>query len=320
MLHLDYSRNEGDWIPNIYGGNENLEAMAFLGQLNVLCHGQCPGAIVVAEESTAWPQVTRPTWVGGLGFSMKWNMGWMHDTLDYISKDPIFRQYHHNQLTFGMMYAFTENFQLPFSHDEVVHGKGSMIGKMPGDDWQKFANLRLLYTYLYTYPGSKLLFMGCEFGQWSEWAHGRSLDWHLLNEGSGETNPHIGLQTLVKDLNKLYTTLPSLYERGFQHDGFEWVDCHDSTQSVISYLRKSSTGFTLVVLNFTPTLRENYRLGVPVAGRYHEIFNSDSAYYAGSNKGNPSEIPTEPVSWMGHAQSMQLTLPPLGASLLKCDY
>jgi 1,4-alpha-glucan branching enzyme len=310
MLHLDYSRNHGEWIPNIYGGNENLEAMAFLSQLNVLC------AIVVAEESTAWPQVTRPTWVGGLGFSMKWNMGWMHDTLEYISKDPIFRQYHHNQLTFGMVYAFTENFQLPFSHDEVVHGKGSMVGKMPGDDWQKFANLRLLYTYLYTYPGSKLLFMGCEFGQWGEWAHGRSLDWHLLGEGEY----HSGLQTLVKDLNQLYTTLPSLYERGFQHDGFEWVDCHDSTQSVISYLRKGSTGFTLVILNFTPTLRENYRLGVPVAGKYHEIFNSDSAYYAGSNKGNPSAIPTEPVSWMGHAQSMQLTLPPLGAILLKCDY
>jgi 1,4-alpha-glucan branching enzyme len=316
MLHLDYSRNHGEWIPNIYGGNENLEAMAFLSQLNVLCHGQCPGAIVVAEESTAWPQVTRPTWVGGLGFSMKWNMGWMHDTLEYISKDPIFRQYHHDQLTFGMMYAFTENFQLPFSHDEVVHGKGSMIGKMPGDDWQKFANLRLLYTYLYTYPGSKLLFMGCEFGQWSEWAHGRSLDWHLLSEGQY----HSGLQTLVKDLNKLYTTLPSLYERGFQHDGFEWVDCHDSTQSVISYLRKGSTGFTLVILNFTPTLRENYRLGVPVAGKYHEIFNSDSEYYAGSNKGNSNEIPTEQIGWMGHAQSIQLTLPPLGAILLKCDY
>lgn len=320
MLHLDYSRNHGEWIPNIYGGNENLEAMAFLSQLNVLCHGQCPGAIVVAEESTAWPQVTRPTWVGGLGFSMKWNMGWMHDTLEYMSKDPIFRQYHHNQLTFGMVYAFTENFQLPFSHDEVVHGKGSMIGKMPGDDWQKFANLRLLYTYLYTYPGTKLLFMGSEFGQWSEWAHGRSLDWHLLDDSnpSEEKNRHLGLQTLVKDLNKLYTTLPSLYERSFQHDGFEWVDCHDSTQSVISYLRKGSTGFTLVILNFTPTLRENYRIGVPVAGVYHEIFNSDSAYYAGSNKGNASEIPTDSISWMGHAQSLQLTLPPLGAILLKC--
>ncbi len=316
MLHLDYSRKDGEWIPNIHGGNENLEAMAFLCKLNELCHGQCPGAIVVAEESTAWPQVTRPTWVGGLGFSMKWNMGWMHDTLTYISKDPIFRQYHHNELTFGMMYAFTENFQLPFSHDEVVHGKGSMIGKMPGDMWQKFANLRLLYTYLYTYPGSKLLFMGSEFGQWSEWAHNRSLDWHLLGEGEY----HLGLQTLVKDLNKLYTSLPSLYERSFQHEGFEWVDCHDSTQSIISYLRKGSKGFTLVVLNFTPTPRENYRLGVPVAGNYHEIFNSDSSFYAGSNTGNPPHIPTEAISWMGHAQSIQLTLPPLGGLLLKYDH
>jgi 1,4-alpha-glucan branching enzyme len=289
--------------------------MAFLSQLNVLCHGQCPGAIVVAEESTAWPQVTRPTWVGGLGFSMKWNMGWMHDTLEYMSKDPIFRQYHHNQLTFGMMYAFTENFQLPFSHDEVVHGKGSMIGKMPGDSWQKFANLRLLYTYLYTYPGTKLLFMGSEFGQWSEWAHKRSLDWHLVDHGA----MHKGVQTLVKDLNNLYKNLPSLHERSFQGDGFEWIDCHDSTQSVISYLRKSSSGFTLVILNFTPTPRENYRIGVPVAGNYHEILNSDSEFYAGSNIGNPINIASEPVSWMGQAQSINLTLPPLGAILLKCD-
>lgn len=315
MLHLDYSRNEGEWIPNIHGGNENLEAMAFLSQLNVLCHGQHPGSMVIAEESTAWPQVTRPTWVGGLGFSMKWNMGWMHDTLEYFTKDPIFRQYHHNQLTFGMMYAFTENFQLPFSHDEVVHGKGSMIGKMPGDTWQKFANLRLLYTYLYTYPGSKLLFMGCEFGQWSEWAHGRSLDWHLLGEGQY----HSGLQTLVKDLNQLYTTLPSLHERSFQHDGFEWIDCHDYTQSVVSYLRKGSKGFTLVILNFTPQVRENYRIGVPSAGVYHEILNSDSTFYAGSNTGNAIDIPSESISWMGHPQSIQLTLPPLGAILLKCD-
>lgn len=315
MLHLDYSRNEGEWIPNIYGGNENLEAMAFLSQLNVVCHGQCPGAVVIAEESTAWPQVTRPTWVGGLGFSMKWNMGWMHDTLEYISKDPIFRQYHHNQLTFGMMYAFTENFLLPFSHDEVVHGKSSMLGKMPGDIWQKFANLRLLYTYLYTYPGAKLLFMGCEFGQWKEWSHHHSLDWHLLGEGEH----HSGLQTLVRDLNKLYTSLPSLYERSFQHDGFEWVDCHDYAQSVVSYLRKGSTGFTLVILNFTPTPRENYRIGVPKAGVYHEIFNSDSSYYGGSNMGNGNALRSEPISWMGHDQSLQLTLPPLGAILLKCE-
>jgi 1,4-alpha-glucan branching enzyme len=242
-------------------------------------------------------------------------MGWMHDTLDYMSKDPIYRKYQHNQLTFGMMYAFTENFQLPFSHDEVVHGKGSLIDKMPGDLWQKFANLRLLYTYLYTYPGSKLLFMGCEFGQWREWAHKQSLDWHLLGEGEF----HSGLQTLVKDLNKLYTTLPSLYELNYHHEGFEWVDCHDSTQSVISYLRKGKKGSTLVVLNFTPTPRKHYRLGVPNAGVYHEIFNSDSSFYAGSNAGNPAEIRSSPISWMGHAQSIELTLPPLGALLLKCN-
>ncbi|HWV16426.1 MAG TPA: 1,4-alpha-glucan branching protein GlgB [Cellvibrio sp.] len=313
MLHLDYSRNEGEWIPNIYGGNENLEAMAFLSQLNVLCHGQHPGTIIVAEESTAWPQVTRPTWVGGLGFSMKWNMGWMHDTLQYMSKDPIYRKYQHNQLTFGMMYAFTENFQLPFSHDEVVHGKGSMLRKMPGDMWQQFANLRLLYTYLYTYPGTKLLFMGSEFGQWDEWAHKRSLDWHLLGEGEF----HSGLKLLVKDLNKLYTGMPSLYERSFQEDGFEWIDCNDSTHSVISYLRKGSTGSTLVILNFTPAPRENYRLGVPQPGSFKEIFNSDSAFYAGSNMGNSNSIATAPVSHMGREHSIELTLPPLGAIILQ---
>lgn len=315
MLYLNYSRNEGDWLPNKYGGKENLEAIQFLQQLNHVCHGECPGAMVIAEESTAWPQVTRPTWVGGLGFTLKWNMGWMHDTLVYMSKDPIFRQFHHDQLTFGMMYAFTENFQLPFSHDEVVHGKGSMLRKMPGDDWQKFANLRLLYTYLYTYPGAKLLFMGSEFGQWNEWSEARSLDWHLLNEGTH----HKGVQTLVRDLNKLYTSLPSLHEKSYQHDGFEWVDCHDSTQSVVSYLRKSSTGFTLVVLNFTPTPRNNYRIGVPSAGCYHEIFNSDSNYYGGSNLGNPENIYSENIPWMNHNQSIQLNLPPLGGLLIKCE-
>jgi 1,4-alpha-glucan branching enzyme len=314
MLHLDYSRKAGEWIPNIYGGNENLEAMHFLSELNVLCHGQSPGAIVIAEESTAWPQVTRPTWVGGLGFSMKWNMGWMHDTLDYMSKDPIHRKYHHDQLTFGMMYAFTENFLLPFSHDEVVHGKGSMMTRMPGDYWQKFANLRLLYTYMFTYPGSKLMFMGCEFGQWNEWAHWRQLDWHLLGE-----QYHQGLHSLIADLNKLYTTLPSLYERSFQHDGFEWIDCHDSTQSVVSYIRKGGDEFSVVLLNFTPAPRENYRIGVPVAGTYHELLNSDSSFYAGSNMGNGSPIHTSPVSWMGHAQSIEVTLPPLGALILRLE-
>lgn len=312
MLHLDYSREPGEWIPNIHGGNENLEAMAFLQQLNAICHGQHPGALVIAEESTAWPQVTRPTWVGGLGFSMKWNMGWMHDTLEYISKEPVHRQYHHNQLTFGMMYAFTENFQLPFSHDEVVHGKGSMINKMPGDDWQKFANLRLLYTYLYTYPGTKLLFMGCEFAQWSEWAHGRSLDWHLL-----DYDRHQGVQAAVRDLNHLYAETSSLYQRSFRSDGFEWIDCHDSTQSIISYIRSSDSEFTIVILNFTPVPRYNYRIGVPVAGSYQEIFNSDSNFYGGSNLGNTGPLHTQPVPWMNHGQSLELTLPPLGGLLLK---
>lgn len=312
MLHLDYSRNAGEWIPNIYGGNENLEAMSFLQQLNVLCHGQHPGALVIAEESTSWPQVTGPTWVGGLGFSMKWNMGWMHDTLEYMSKEPVHRQYHHNQLTFGMMYAFTENFQLPFSHDEVVHGKGSMIKKMPGDDWQKFANLRLLYTYMFTYPGSKLLFMGCEFGQWSEWAHKGTLDWHLLDYDS-----HRGLKTLVGDLNQHYKNLPSLHQRNYRGDGFEWIDCHDSTQSIISYIRKSDEGFIIVILNFTPVPRMNYRIGVPVAGAYEEILNSDSGFYGGSNLGNGSNLYTQPVAWMNHAQSLEVNLPPLGALLLK---
>lgn len=312
MLHLDYSREAGEWVPNIHGGNENLEAMAFLQQLNAICHGQHPGALVIAEESTAWPQVTRPTWVGGLGFSMKWNMGWMHDTLEYISKEPVHRQYHHNQLTFGMMYAFTENFQLPFSHDEVVHGKGSMINKMPGDDWQKFANLRLLYTYLYTYPGSKLLFMGSEFAQWSEWAHGRALDWHLA-----DYDRHQGVQASVRDLNHLYTRIPSLYQRNFRSDGFEWIDCHDSTQSIVSYIRSSDSEFTVVILNFTPVPRYNYRIGVPAAGSYQEVFNSDSSFYGGSNLGNPGVRHTQAVPWMNHGQSLELTLPPLGGLLLK---
>jgi 1,4-alpha-glucan branching enzyme len=312
MLHLDYSREPGEWIPNIHGGSENLEAMTFLQKLNEVCHGQHPGALVIAEESTAWPQVTRPTWVGGLGFSMKWNMGWMHDTLDYISKDPIHRQYHHNQLTFGMMYAFTENFMLPFSHDEVVHGKGSMINKMPGDDWQKFANLRLLYTYLFTYPGTKLLFMGCEFAQWSEWAQSRTLDWDLLDYA-----PHQGMLALVGDLNRCYTSMPSLYQRNFRGDGFEWLDCHDSTQSIVSYIRKSDQDFCIVIMNFTPVARTNYRIGVPVAGAYQESLNSDSQFYGGSNWGNSNPIYTQPVAWMNHQQSVEVNLPPLGALIIK---
>lgn len=312
MLHLDYSRAPGEWIPNIYGGNENLEAMAFLQQLNTVCHSQHPGAVVIAEESTSWPQVTRPTWVGGLGFSMKWNMGWMHDTLDYFTKDPIHRQYHHNQLTFGMMYAFSENFQLPFSHDEVVHGKGSLINKMPGDDWQKFANLRLLYTYMFTYPGTKLLFMGGEFAQWGEWAHARSLDWHLL-----EHDPHRGIQALVGDLNKCYTQMPALYQRSFHSDGFEWIDCHDSTQSIISYLRKSDQGFCIVVLNCTPVPRHNYRIGVPQAGQYRERLNSDSRFYGGSDLGNGEPLYAQPIAWMNQPHSLEINLPPLGALIIE---
>ncbi|WP_111641791.1 1,4-alpha-glucan branching protein GlgB [Marinimicrobium alkaliphilum] len=312
MLYLDYSREAGDWEPNRHGGNENLEAIDFLRQLNELCHGHHPGALVIAEESTAWPQVTRPTWVGGLGFSMKWNMGWMHDTLNYMSMDPVHRHFHHDQLTFGLIYAFTENFQLPFSHDEVVHGKGSMINKMPGDDWQKFANLRLLYTYQFTYPGTKLLFMGCEFGQWKEWAHKESLDWSLL-----ELSSHDGLRTAVADLNRLYREEPSLHRRSFDHGGFEWVDCHDSTQSVISYLRRDGDTFNLVILNFTPVPRENYRIGIPVAGKYQEVFNSDSTYYGGSNLGNGIPVDSEPVPWMAREHSLVVTLPPLAGIVLK---
>lgn len=311
MLYLDYSREDGDWLPNQYGGNENIEAIFFLRQFNELCHGQCPGVLVIAEESTSWPQVTRPTWLGGLGFTMKWNMGWMHDTLNYVSKDPIHRQYQHNQLTFGMMYAFTENFMLPFSHDEVVHGKGSMLRKMPGDDWQKFANLRLLFTYQWTYPGAKLLFMGCEFGQWAEWAHNRSLDWNLL-----EYSTHSGLHNCVRDLNSVYKSRSELFERSFEWQGFEWLDCNDSTQSILSYIRKSDSGFVLVILNFTPVPRHGYRIGVPQAGHYYELLNSDSEFYGGSNLGNAFGIQSQDIPWMNHPYSIELILPPLAGLVL----
>ncbi len=314
MIYLDYSREEGEWTPNIYGGNENLEAVAFLRELNTLTHGQHPGTLTIAEESTAWPQVTRPTWLGGLGFSMKWNMGWMNDTLQYMSQDPVFRKYHHDQLTFGLMYAFSENFTLPFSHDEVVHGKGSMVGKMPGDNWQRFANLRLLYTYMFTYPGTKLLFMGNEFAQLQEWCANQSLDWHLLDHAL-----HRGVQLLVGDLNSRYRAEPSLYRHSFDSSGFEWIDCHDSTQSVISYLRRDGDDCTVVVLNFTPQPRVNYRIGVPRPGVYREFFNSDSTYYGGSNVGNGLPIESEDRPWMGQPCSIPLCLPPLGGILLKLD-
>ncbi len=313
MLYLDYSRDPGDWIPNQYGGRENLEAVDFLRELNSVTHDLHPGTLMVAEESTAWPQVSRPTWLGGLGFSMKWNMGWMHDTLSYMSKDPVYRHYHHDLLTFGLLYAFTENFVLPFSHDEVVHGKGSMIDKMPGDGWQKFANLRLLYTYMFTYPGKKLLFMGSEFAQGREWNDGESLEWHLSDQPY-----HQGITTLLTDLNRLYREQPPLHQIEFENTGFEWIDCHDSSQSILSYLRKDRNGREiLVVLNFTPVTRDGYRIGVNLPGKYREIFNSDSGYYEGSNMGNGIPLVSEPLAWMGRDQSISLTLPPLGAILLE---
>ena len=313
MLYLDYSREQHDWVPNIHGGNENLEAIDFLRELNRVTHQQHPGTVVVAEESTAWPQVTRPVDIGGLGFSMKWNMGWMHDTLDYMSKDPIHRHYHHDQLTFGLLYLFTENFVLPFSHDEVVHGKSSMLYKMPGDEWQRFANLRLLYTYMFTYPGKKLLFMGCEFGQGIEWNHDKSLDWYLL-----QYDYHRGVKQLVGDLNHLYTGSSALHHFDFDYQGFEWIDCHDTDQSVLSYLRKNDQGeMMVIILNFTPIPRENYRIGVPGAGEYCEVLNSDSEFYAGSNLGNGGPLQAENIEWMNRSHSIVVSLPPLAGIVLK---
>ena len=311
MLYLDYSRKQGEWLPNIYGGNENLEAIDFIRQMNTVIHEHHPGCLTIAEESTSWPQVSRPTWLGGLGFSMKWNMGWMHDSLSYMSKDPVHRHYHHHQITFGLLYAFTENFVLPFSHDEVVHGKGSLLARMPGDEWQKFANLRLLYTFMYTYPGKKLLFMGCEFGQGREWNFNSQLDWYQLDYPQ-----HRGVCDLLRDLNQLHREQPSLYLHDFESEGFEWIDCNDAEQSTISYLRKAGDSFVVVILNFTPVVREHYRIGLPSGGEYREILNSDSEYYGGSNVGNGKAIAAEATAWMDRPWSMELTLPPLGALIL----
>jgi len=311
MLYLDYSRKDGEWLPNVYGGNENLEAVQFLRELNVVTHREAPGSVVMAEESTAWPQVTKPTYVGGLGFSMKWNMGWMHDTLRYISKQPIHRHYHHNDLTFGMLYAFSENFVLPFSHDEVVHGKGSMLSKMPGDRWQQFANLRLLYTYMFSYVGKKLLFMGAEIANPWEWNATVAMPWFLL-----DTPEHQGIHRALVDLNHLYRNTPALYQHDFDPKGFEWIDCHDAAQSVISYLRRGDDDLIVVALNFTPVPRHNYRIGVPLPGVYTEVFNSDSAYYGGSNIGNGGSLRSDPLPWMGQPHSVSLTLPPLAGVLL----
>jgi len=311
MLYLDYSRKEGEWLPNIHGGRENLEAIDFLREFNKIAHDQHPGVLIIAEESTAWPQVTRPTWLGGLGFSAKWNMGWMHDSLQYISLDPVHRKYHHERLTFAMLYAFTENFVLPFSHDEVVHGKGSLIGRMPGDTWQRFANLRLLYTYMFTWPGKKLLFMGCEIAQWTEWNHDATLDWALL-----EWPNHEGIHRLVGDLNSLYRSLPALHHQDFETEGFAWIDCHDAGQSVLSYLRTDGRQTVAVIINFTPVPRDDYRIGLPHGGGWKEILNSDADRYAGSNLGNAGHIEAEPRPWMGLGHSATLTLPPLAGVIL----
>ncbi len=314
MLYLDYSRDEGEWIPNEYGGRENLAAISFLRKTNEVVHGLFPGILTIAEESTAWPMVSQPTYMGGLGFSLKWNMGWMHDTLRYMSKDPVFRRYHHNDMTFSLLYAFHENFILPLSHDEVVHGKASLLNKMSGDEWQQFANLRAYYGFMWGHPGKKLLFMGGEFGQWQEWNFSAGLEWEAL-----KAPMHQGVQRFVKDLNHLYHNEPALYEVDFEWTGFKWIDANDSDNSVFSFTRfaKSGDEFVVVVSNFTPVPRYNYRIGVPKPGYYQEILNSDSTHYGGSNVGNDGGRATEDVYWHGYAQSLSLILPPLGTVMLK---
>ena len=315
MLYLDYSREEDEWIPNRYGGRENLEAIDFMRELNEVTHSQVPGALIMAEESTSWPQVTKPTYLGGLGFDMKWNMGWMNDTLRYIEHEPIPRQFHQGELTFSLLYPFSENFLLPFSHDEVVHGKQSMLNKMPGDEWQRFANLRLIYTYMFTHPGKKLLFMGTEFGQGTEWDSSGILDWYVLDYPL-----HQGIQKLVRDLNDLYRGQPALHSRDFDHEGFEWIDCHDAQHSVLIYVRRSRDEFVVTALNFTPSPREDYRIGLPAAGIYREILNSDAADYCGSGMGNGARtLVTEERPWMDRPYSLEVTLPPLAGIVLTLD-
>jgi 1,4-alpha-glucan branching enzyme len=313
MLYLDYSRREGEWLPNPHGGREDLEAIAFLRQFNSEVYKSYPEVQTMAEESTDWPMVSRPIYVGGLGFGLKWDMGWMHDTLKYMAVDPVFRRYHHNTLTFRMLYAFQENFILPLSHDEVVYGKGSLLTKMPGDDWQKFANLRLLYGYMYGQPGKKLLFMGGEFGQRSEWYHEASLDWHLLDHPR-----HAALQRWVEDLNRFYRQEPALFTQDFTPAGFEWIDCNDVMQSVITFLRKGRDGeMILVACNFTPVPRHNYRVGVPRGGFWREVLNSDAQDYGGSGHGNLGGLEAVPIPCHGRFNSLNLTLPPLGVVFFK---
>jgi len=316
MLYLDYSRNPGEWAPNQYGGRENIEAIDFLREMNRVVHGLFPGVLTMAEESTSWPMVSRPVDDGGLGFSMKWNMGWMNDSLSFIEQDPINRKYYHDKLTFSMLYAWNENFVLPLSHDEVVHGKRSMLSKMPGDNWQKHANLRLFYGWQYAHPGKKLLFMGGELGQWLEWDVRTQIDWPLL-----EVDEHRGIRRLLADLNQLYRSEPALHRYDHDPAGFRWIDCNDSAQSVLAMLRSCEhpEQDIICVMNFTPVPRQDYRIGVPDTGRYHEILNTDSDYYGGSNLGNwPLE--TEPVPWMGFGQSINLVLPPLAAVFLKVKH
>ncbi|HFD32776.1 MAG TPA: 1,4-alpha-glucan branching protein GlgB [Gammaproteobacteria bacterium] len=312
MLYLDYSREPNDWIPNEYGGNENLEAIKFIQHLNSVTTEQFPGTVMIAEESTAWPNVTRPTSENGLGFHMKWNMGWMHDTLEYFQYDAIHRSHHHDKLTFGLMYAFTENFVLPFSHDEVVHGKGSLINKMSGDEWQRFANLKALYTFMFTYPGKKLLFMGNEFAQTSEWNQDVGLPWHLLDH-----NRHKGVQALIRDLNHLYASKSPLHYHDFEGEGFQWIDCEDNSQSIISYLRKHHGKNVIVILNFTPVPRKNYVIGCPHDGQFKEIFNSDSSYYSGENIGNHGIIYANPTPRSHFPYSLSVTIPPLAGLILE---
>ena len=314
MLYLDYSRKQGEWLPNEYGGNENLEAVGFLRRLNEDVYKEYPDVQTIAEESTAWPMVSRPVYLGGLGFGMKWDMGWMHDTLDYMSHDPVYRRYHHGGLTFRMVYAFTENFMLSLSHDEVVHGKRSLISKMPGDDWQKAANLRLLYVYMFTQPGKKLLFMGSEFAQWTEWNHESSLEWDGL-----ASDFHSQVSRLVQDLNRTYSYEPALHELDCNPNGFEWVDPNDSEQCVLTYLRKGDddSQVILVACNFTPITRENYRVGVPFKGEWREILNSDAEFYGGSGIGNLGGVTATPVSIHGRPYSINITIPPLAAVLFK---
>jgi len=314
MLYLDYGKREGQWIANEHGGKENLDALSFLRRLNQQVYSEYPDIMMIAEESTAWPMISRPLYLGGLGFGFKWNMGWMHDVLEYMSKDPIFRTYQHDKLTFGLLYAFAENFILPFSHDEVVYGKGSMIAKMPGDEWQKFANLRLLYGFMFGHPGKKLLFMGGEFGQWNEWNHDTSLDWHLL-----QAPAHSGLQRWVRDLNTLYRGQRSLHEVDFDAAGFEWVDCTDSRSSVVSFLRKGKDprDMLLFVCNFTPVPRHNYRVGVPLECNWKEMLNSDAPLYGGSGQGNLGGLVAAPLPIQGRPYSLNLTLPPLAVLVLR---